>query len=192
MSPVNRGIDWPPALLELPEDAWTMTDTGPQVRIKVNGYALTLTGLAVREVDGVQTAVEDPAREELLLSLYDPEEPWQTWRGFDAEYALYAVPAADQDAPAEVCVDVTRAAWAGFVPEFEERDRKLVTVVVAGHCALHLEARRVVGEDQEFAAYPEDREPLAELAELAGWVGPFPTVRIYDDTYVLFAYPHGE
>lgn len=184
-------LGWQPVLLQLPQDSWTLVDGVPRTRVKVGGYALDVAGLKVRSTDphGYQEAVSDPETERLLLEVYDPEEPWQTWTGFGATFALYATPSADQNSPATVEVALSESAWDGPSAEFGDPHRKLVSVVVLGHCALHLEARLVSGPGQEFAGYPEDRESVAALA---GWDGPFPTMRIGDGEFVLFAYPHGD
>lgn len=187
---MTRTAEWPRILLDLPKDAWTQDNNVPHTRIRIAGCVLDVHGLEVAvDADGVQGAVLDGGRESLLLDIYDPEAHWETWHGFGRNYALYATPSADQTSEVAADIPLERDAWSGYVPEFEERDRKLVSTVVAGHCALHLEARRVVGPDQEFVAFPEDKYALTALA---GWDGPYPTVNIDGDDFVLFAYPHGE
>lgn len=180
--------DWPPVLLDLPSDAWTTRDGNPHTRIRVAGVAMDLTGTPVAVVDDIQQGL-DPAAETRLRALYDPEDPFQTWTRHETQYALYATPSADQESPVVADIAVERATWAGWMPDFEEIDRKLITAVVAGHCALHVEARRVLGEEQRLAGDSDDR---AALTALAGWEGPFPTVRIDDHDYVVFMYPHGD
>lgn len=191
--------NWPPALLDLPTDAelWDTTGPRPRARLRINNIDLTLQALEVTNVaDGsgfTYQAAPDEAAEEHLLALYNPEAPYETWSGFGKTYALFATPTNPDDVPAteSYVADLTldRATWAGQLPEFEERDRKSVTVVARGQCGLHLEARRVEGPDQTFAAYPDERD---DLTALAGWDGPYPTLDLDGDQYVLLIVPFGD
>lgn len=196
---MNMLTNWPPALLDLPTDAelWDTTGPRPRARLRVDGIDLTLQALEVANVEDAsgftyQTA-PDEAAEQHLLALYNPEEPFETWSGFGKTWALFATPTNPDDVPATeaYAADLTfdRATWSGQLSEFEERDRKSITVVVRGHCGLHLEARRVEGSDQRFAEYPDDRD---DLAALAGWDGPYPTLDLDGDPYVLLIVPFGD
>ncbi|WP_422758751.1 hypothetical protein [Paenarthrobacter sp. C1] len=191
--------NWPPALLDLPDtpEVWDTTGIRPRARLRVNGIELTLQALEVsNDTDNsgftYQVATDEQA-EEHLLELYNPEAAFETWSGFGKTYALFATPTNPDDIPATrmFVADLTldRATWSGQMPEFEEHDRKTVTVVARGHCGLHLEARRVDGPDQEFVEYPEDR---AHLAALAGWDGPYPTLDLDGAQYVVLVVPFGD
>lgn len=188
-------MNWPPLLADIPTAAWERADGDRRLRTRLalDRYVLDVHAVAAdTAADGTQDLADDGTVDEHLRGLYEPEAPWQTYRAFGRDYVVFAVPSPDQDTPPAVTVDASPDAWVDKVidvPGLVEYERLLSTLVVHGQCALHVEAREVSGADQAFTTYPADRD---DLAALAGWAGPYPTVTMFDRTYVLFAYPHGD
>lgn len=89
----------------------------------------------------------------------------------------------------QTIIDIPEAAWRP-IGETDPHTRLLTTVIVAGQCSLHLEARQITVDDsgmQEMIEYPADMEALCELYLPDSG---YETYEAFGRTYVLFATPY--